>query len=81
MTAPDPAELLPRLRELARDELREQADRGEAASAFPRDLLTELGRLGVLGLPPIGDPARGRDGQRLRCVVTGVDVSRSGSVW
>jgi alkylation response protein AidB-like acyl-CoA dehydrogenase len=51
VTAADPAELLPRLRELARDELRKRADRDEAASAFPRDLLTGLGRLGVLGLP------------------------------
>jgi alkylation response protein AidB-like acyl-CoA dehydrogenase len=51
MTAADPADLLPRLRELARDELRERADRDGAASAFPRDLLTELGRLGILGLP------------------------------
>jgi hypothetical protein len=48
MTAANPDGLLPRLRELARTNLRGQADRSEAASAFPRSLLTELGRLGVL---------------------------------
>jgi hypothetical protein len=51
MTAASPDGPLPRLRELARTSLREQAGSSESASAFPRSLLTELGRLGVLGLP------------------------------
>lgn len=54
MTAPGPAELLPKLRELASGELREQAGGGEAAAAFPRDLLAELGRLGALAGDVLG---------------------------
>ena len=46
-----PADLLPRLRELVSDVIRPRADADEAASAFPHDLLAQLGQLGVLGLP------------------------------
>ncbi len=45
------ADLLELTRDLVARELRPQADKAEAAGAFPRALFTQLGELGLLSLP------------------------------
>ena len=47
----DSADLLALIREFAADRLVERAADAEAAAEFPRDVVRELGKLGVLGLP------------------------------
>lgn len=49
--APRPDVLFPWLRRLVADELKPRSDQDETAGRFPRDLVRELGRSGVLGLP------------------------------
>ncbi|MEU4666571.1 acyl-CoA dehydrogenase family protein [Amycolatopsis sp. NPDC023774] len=51
LPTPEAEDLLARVREIARDELKPRAAAAEEAEQFPRDAFTLLGKSGLLGLP------------------------------
>ena len=51
LDTPEAVELMSLVRRLVRDELTPRVDKAESESAFPRDVIGQLGELGLLSLP------------------------------
>jgi alkylation response protein AidB-like acyl-CoA dehydrogenase len=70
--------LLPQLRELVSGVIRPRADEDEATSTYPRDLVDQLGKLGVLGLPY--PPGLGGGGWAFADYLQAVEILATGSL-